>query len=108
MKDDTGESCITLREKCPYSELFWCGCGKMQTRITPDTDTFYAVSGELNKYPLTINSKSSNHSRIATSTFVNKLKSFMETKIPPVPLKSYFEVTELELSHCTENGVFHE
>ena len=47
---------LTLREKCPYSELFWSGfsriqteygeqseCRKMRTRITPNTDTFYAV-----------------------------------------------------------------
>ena len=50
----------TMREKCPYSELFlsassriWTGysvslciqseCGKMWTRITPKTDTFYTV-----------------------------------------------------------------
>ena len=43
----------TLRDKCPYSELFWSTfsriwteqseCGKMRTRITPNTDTFYAV-----------------------------------------------------------------
>ena len=48
----------SLREKCLYSELFWSAfsrvpfslslriqseCGKMQTRITPNTDTFYAV-----------------------------------------------------------------
>ena len=49
-----------LREKCPYSELFWSlfsgirteygeilhiqsKCGKMRTRITPNTDTFNAV-----------------------------------------------------------------
>ena len=51
-----------VREKCPYSELFWSAfslirtdngeylslriqseCGKMQTRITPNTDTFYPV-----------------------------------------------------------------
>ena len=62
-----------LREKCPYSELFWSAfsriwteygeilhvfeygeilplspriqseCGKIRTRITPNTDTFYAV-----------------------------------------------------------------
>ena len=35
---------LTLREKCPYSELFWSECGKMRTRITPNTDTFYTVS----------------------------------------------------------------
>ena len=41
---------VTLREKCPYSELVWpaFSCirteyGKMWTRITPNTDTFYAV-----------------------------------------------------------------
>ena len=47
-----------LREKCPYSELSWSGffripskygeilqseCGKMRTRITPNTDTLYTV-----------------------------------------------------------------
>ena len=49
---------LPLCEKCPYSELFWsafsriwtsygetlqCECGKMRIRITPNTDTFYAV-----------------------------------------------------------------
>ena len=52
---------LSLCEKCPYWELFWSAfshirneyveislriqseCGKMQTRITPNTDTFYAV-----------------------------------------------------------------
>ena len=51
---------ISLRTKCPYSELFWSAffphfphsdwilrmrehVGKMRTRITPNTDTFYAV-----------------------------------------------------------------
>ena len=43
----------SMREKCPYSELFWPGeirsihiqseCGKILTRITPNTETFYAV-----------------------------------------------------------------
>ena len=57
----------SLREKCPYSKLFWSAfshirteygeilrispysvrmqenAGKMRTRITPNTDTFYAV-----------------------------------------------------------------
>ena len=37
-----------LREKCPYSELFWSECGKMRTRITRKTDSFYAVT-ELRK-----------------------------------------------------------
>ena len=49
-----------LRENCPYSEFSWsefshirtdygeirsiqCECGKMRTRKTPNTDTFYAV-----------------------------------------------------------------
>ena len=35
----------SLRKKCPYSELFWSECGKMQTRITLNTDTFQAVIG---------------------------------------------------------------
>ena len=61
---------MSLRKKCPYSELFWSAlsafsriwieygeirsispylvqmwenAGKMRTRITPNTDTFYAV-----------------------------------------------------------------
>ena len=41
---------VTLPEKCPYSELLWSvfsclqsKCRKMRTRITPNTDTFYAV-----------------------------------------------------------------
>ena len=49
-----------LRKKCPHSELFWSafsrirteyrdvgcqtGCGKMWTRIIPNTDTFQAVT----------------------------------------------------------------
>ena len=44
----------TLCKKCPYLELFWSTfsrirteyieiCGKMRTRITPNTDTFHAV-----------------------------------------------------------------
>ena len=65
---------VNTREKCMYSELFWSGfssvrteygeirivslcirseCGKMRTRITPNMDTFYAVSihnGWNNKY----------------------------------------------------------
>ena len=61
---------ISLREKCPYSELFWSvffrirteygeifrisplrirsECGKIQTRITPNMDTFYAVYESIN------------------------------------------------------------
>ena len=54
--------CYALCKKCPYSELFWSAfsriwteygeyyvflriqskCGKMRTRLTPNTDTFYA------------------------------------------------------------------
>ena len=33
----------TLREKCPYSELLWSDCGKMQIRTTPNTDTVHVV-----------------------------------------------------------------
>ena len=32
-----------LYEKYPYSELFWFECQKMRTKMTPNTDTFYAV-----------------------------------------------------------------
>ena len=45
---------LALREKYPYSELFWSDyfvslriqpeCEKIRTRIMPDTDTFYPVS----------------------------------------------------------------
>ena len=44
---------VTLRKKCPYSELFWSVFSrirteygeirKMRTRITPNTNTFHAV-----------------------------------------------------------------
>ena len=45
---------ITLRKKSPYSGLFWSAffphfpafgpnMERMQTRITPNTETFYAV-----------------------------------------------------------------
>ena len=35
----------TLRKKGPYSELFWSAfySVRMRTRITPNTDAFYAV-----------------------------------------------------------------
>ena len=33
---------ISLREKCPYSELFWSAFSRMTT-ITPNTDTLYAA-----------------------------------------------------------------
>ena len=32
----------TLHEKCPYLEFFWSAFSCMRTRITPNTDTFYA------------------------------------------------------------------
>ena len=42
--------CSILRKKCPCLELFWSvfsrsqiECGKIRTRITPNTDTFHAV-----------------------------------------------------------------
>ena len=35
---------IILRNRCPYSELFWSSFSRIRTRITPKTDTFYAVS----------------------------------------------------------------
>ena len=41
---------ITLREKCPYLELFWSvfsrirtKYGKIRTRITPNMNTFYTL-----------------------------------------------------------------
>ena len=34
----------SLRKKCRYSKLFWSECGKIRTRITPNMDTFDAVS----------------------------------------------------------------
>ena len=57
------ELCQALRETCPYWVLFWSAfsrirtkygeiqvslgilseCGKIQTRVTPDTNTFHAV-----------------------------------------------------------------
>ena len=44
---------LSLRNKCPYSELFCSKCGKMQIRITPNTDTFHAVcSNVMNEFLL--------------------------------------------------------
>ena len=34
---------MTLRKKCPYSELFWSAFSCIRTRITPNTGTFYTV-----------------------------------------------------------------
>ena len=45
---------FTLREKCPYLELFWSvfspNAWEIRTRITPNTDTFHAVSSLGTKY----------------------------------------------------------
>ena len=56
------------------SRLQWKLCKMIQKNY---------ASGELNKYSLTISSKSSDYSKTAASTCVNKLKSFTETKISP-------------------------
>ena len=65
---------VSLREKCPYLELFWSvfsrirteyreipvylriqsECGKIRTRITPNTDPFYAGSKSTNKTIITL------------------------------------------------------
>ena len=37
------ETTFTLREKWPYTELFSSVFSRIQTRITPNMDTFYAV-----------------------------------------------------------------
>ena len=34
-------------QKCPYSEQFWSTFSRIWTRITPNTDTFYAVDTKL-------------------------------------------------------------
>ena len=34
---------LQLREKCPYSELFWFECGKIRTRITRNKNIFHTV-----------------------------------------------------------------
>ena len=40
-----------MRKKCAYLELLWSSffphVGKMRTRITPNSDTFYAVHRKL-------------------------------------------------------------
>ena len=40
---------LALRERCPYSEFFWVECGKIPTRKTPNTDTFYTVFNSSHK-----------------------------------------------------------
>ena len=34
---------LSLREKCPYSELFWCAFSCIFIRITSNMDTFHAL-----------------------------------------------------------------
>ena len=34
---------FALCEEFPYSEFFWSECGKIRTRKTPNTNTFYTV-----------------------------------------------------------------
>ena len=44
-KDEEKEQEITEKVKTEnILELFWSECGKMRTRITPNTDIFYAVT----------------------------------------------------------------
>ena len=50
IKTETEQRNRTLREKCPYLELFWSvsfliqsKCGKIRAGITPNMDTFYVV-----------------------------------------------------------------
>ena len=38
-----------LREKCPYSELFWSICGTARTRITPKRTLFFVVVNSAQK-----------------------------------------------------------
>ena len=40
----------------PYSELFWSDHNKIQTRITPNQDTFYAVKDSV-VYPTDLKMK---------------------------------------------------
>ena len=37
-------NCEPLREMCLYFEIFWSECGKIRTRKTPNTVTFYTVN----------------------------------------------------------------
>ena len=37
------ECSVTLRKNCSCSELFWSAFSRIRTRVTPNTDTFYAV-----------------------------------------------------------------
>ena len=55
-----------MREKCPYLELFKSVFCRIRTRITPNTDIFYAVDA----YKLKIaqsNIQGSIHSNIAST-----------------------------------------
>ena len=38
---------VTHYVKSPYSELFWSECGNVRTRITPNTVTFYELTGPI-------------------------------------------------------------
>ena len=105
---------ITLRKKCPYLELFWSAffphflafglnterylispysvqmrenSGKMSTRITPNTDTFYAV---LNYRVLKVSKKRNALCCISSSMSLEKgrtvMKAFIESQFNYCPL----------------------
>ena len=104
----------TLREKCPYSELFWsafpaCGlnteryfvslriqseCGKMQTRITPNTDTFYAVlfiwSHTFKQYNTLLLNYSTNYNYSFMKLHYTRYAAFCMYLLLTVVLKFYY------------------
>ena len=41
--NNTSYTSISMRKKCPYSELLWSAFARIRTRITPNTDIFHVV-----------------------------------------------------------------
>ena len=92
---------LTLRKKCPYSELFWSvfsafglnterhgvslriqsECGKMRTWINPNTGTFHAVLPEKNcswnlfRFNKENNGPESHYTGILTILFLDDINS---------------------------------
>ena len=44
----------SMREKCPYSEFFWSVFSRIQTRKTPNMDTFHTVNNLLVQHLYTV------------------------------------------------------
>ena len=93
---------LTLRKKCPYSELLWSAfsrigteyremrsispyfriqskCGKIRTRITPNTDTVYPVLSFWETYTSFALTRSTSHQKMELDTLNQKIRLNCDT-----------------------------